>query len=324
MKRISEYSEIIERGILDLKIGRTGLETLYEPIRYGLEAGGKRLRPVMVLMAAEAFGGEEAVPKALDAAIGYEIFHNFTLLHDDVMDDSPLRRGRPSVRAKWDDNAAILSGDTMLTLATERVAMVDDKILRPILDIFNRMAIEVYEGQRLDMDFESRTKVSQDEYLDMIALKTGALLGAALETGALIGGASEKDAELMYEFGLRLGIAFQMEDDWLDTFGDAGTFGKPIGGDIRNGKKTYLMVSAAGHDDADREALSEAMGLQDLDLRVKAATRIMERMGIRETVRKDIESMTSKAMGALKASSLGEEQKEAFRKLADKLASRKK
>lgn len=324
MKRISEYSSIVEEQVRALSLPGGALETLYAPVKYGLEAGGKRLRPVMVLMAAEAFGGPEAMTRALDAALGYEIFHNFTLLHDDVMDRSPLRRGRPSVPAKWDDNTAILSGDTMLTIATEKVAMVPDSILRPVLDTFNRMAIEVYEGQRLDMDFESRSAVSPEEYTSMIAKKTGALMGAALKTGALIGGASPEDAALMYDFGLRLGVAFQMEDDWLDTFGDAETFGKPIGGDIRNRKQTYLMVTALSHADSDSEALRAAMALDNLDLRVKTATRIMERMGLPESVKADIATCTSQAMTALKASSLSDDRKRPFHALVEKLASRKK
>lgn len=324
MKRISEYTNIVEEAIRGLELPGGNLAGLYEPISYGLEAGGKRLRPVMVLMGAEAFGGPEALAKALTPAVGYETFHNFTLLHDDVMDHSDLRRGRPSVAARWGENAAILSGDTMLTLATQKVSEVSDALLREVLGVFNRMAIEVYEGQQLDMDFENRPGVSVAEYTEMIGKKTGALMGAALKTGALIGGASPEDAERMYEFGFRLGIAFQMEDDWLDTFGDADTFGKPIGGDIRNNKKTYLMVTAMSRCDGDSQALSAAMALENLDLRVKTATRIMERMGLKESVRKDIASCTSKAMSALKGSSLGDAQKEAFRKLVDKLSTRKK
>lgn len=324
MKRISEYSAIVEEAVRALNLPGAPLDSLYNPVKYGLEAGGKRLRPVMLLMGAEAFGGEDALSKSVDAAVGYEIFHNFTLLHDDVMDNSDLRRGRASVRAKWDDNTAILSGDTMLTLATQKVALVEDSLLRRVLDTFNDMALAVYEGQRLDMDFENLPEVSVSEYLNMISLKTGALMGAALKTGALIGGASDKDAELMYEFGNTLGIAFQMEDDWLDTFGDADTFGKPIGGDIRNLKKTYLVVSALQQAPNDAEAFRNAFALPNAELRVKTVTRIMQHMKLDQKVRADIAAYTSKAMAALKASSLAEPQKEAFRNLVDKLASRKK
>lgn len=297
---------------------------LYAPIAYGMEAGGKRLRPVMLLMAAEAFGGGEAMERAVAPAVGYELFHNFTLLHDDVMDNSELRRGRKSVMAKWDTNTAILSGDTMLTLATEKVAEVPDALMRPLLGIFNRMAIDVYEGQRMDMDFETRRDVTPEEYTRMISLKTGALMGAALQTGALLGGASEEDARHMHDFGMQLGVAFQMEDDWLDTFGDPETFGKPIGGDILNNKQTYLLVSALKGVGPDREALLTAVSLPPSDTKVKAVTRLYQHMGVKESARRDINSCTSRAMAALKATSLGDAQKEAFRRLVDKLASRKK
>lgn len=323
MKRISDYSLAIEQAIKELAYPSENLPTLYEPIAYGLAAGGKRLRPVMVMMAAEAFGGEEAARKSLNVAVGYETFHNFTLLHDDVMDHSDLRRGRPSVHAKWDENTAILSGDTMLTLATELISDVEESNLRETLTTFNHMAIEVYEGQRLDMDFEERDEVAISEYLTMVGKKTGALIAAALKTGAIIGGASAEDAENMYVFGMELGIAFQMEDDWLDTFGDAATFGKPIGGDIRNNKKTYLMAKAYERTDEESNALRSAMKIDNLELRVKTATRLLEKMGIKEEVRRDIAATSSKAMTALKRTSLGEEQKDAFRHLAEKLATRK-
>ncbi len=324
MKRISEYSSIIEEGVRALEFKGGELDTLYVPIKYGLEAGGKRLRPVMMLMAAEAFGGEAAPEAAIRPAIGYEMFHNFTLLHDDVMDNSELRRGRPSVMAKWDANTAILSGDTMLTLATKMVSEVPDPLLRKVLDTFNNMALEVYEGQRLDMDFEAMEEVSAEQYTEMIAKKTGALMGAALKTGALIGGASEKDADLMYDFGMMLGLAFQMEDDWLDTFGDPDTFGKPIGGDIRNRKKTFLVIKALQQSEQDREAFRAGFALENPELRVKTVTRIWQHIGLPAIVRADIAACTSKAMGALKATTLGEPQKDAFRKLVEKLASRKK
>lgn len=323
MERVSDYSAIIEGELRKLELPTGKLSLLYEPISYALAAGGKRLRPVMVLMAAEAFGGAEVRERAMRPALGYEMFHNFTLLHDDVMDNSDTRRGRPSVHAKWDANTAILSGDTMLTLATQMVSEVEDSILRQVLDTFNSMAIEVYEGQRLDMDFEKLQEVTMPEYSEMIAKKTGALMGAALKTGALIGGATEKDAQALYDFGLTLGLAFQMEDDWLDTFGDQLTFGKPIGGDIRNNKKTFLMVKALERQDEDSKALRAALALDSSDLKVKTVTRILQRMGINDAVRKDISSTTSKALHSLKKTSMGEEGKEAFRKLVEKLASRK-
>lgn len=315
---------MVEEALRGLKLPGDKLEGLYGPVSYGLEAGGKRLRPVMVLMAAEAFGGSEAVEKALPAALGYEMFHNFTLLHDDVMDRSDLRRGRESVRKRWDDNTAILSGDTMLTLATQEVSKVADDILRQVLAVFNRMALEVYEGQRLDMDFEQGAEASLADYLEMIGKKTGALMEGALETGALIGGASEKEARLLGEFGRNLGVAFQIEDDWLDTFGDAATFGKPIGGDIRNRKQTYLVVSALSAGTEDSAALRSALAIEQPEIRVRTVTRIFERMGLKEKVRADAARLTASAMHALKQTSLPEPAKEAFRALAEKLTSRKK
>ncbi len=298
------------------------LEGLYGPVKYGMEAGGKRLRPVMVLMGAEAFGADPQ--KALEPAVGVELFHNFTLLHDDVMDNSALRRGRPSVHARWDANTAILSGDTMLTLATEYVTRVEDPILRRVLSAFDRMALDVYEGQRLDMDFEKGEAVTIDEYIEMIKLKTGALLGFAVMLGALIGGASEEDARKMYEFGMMLGVAFQIEDDWLDTFGDPSTFGKPIGNDIRQNKQTYLLVSGLQSGRPDVEALRVAMAMPASDTKVRTVTRIYEKLGLKESAHAAVADYASRAMTALKGAGLGEPQKEAFRRLVEKLAGRRK
>lgn len=322
MRRISDYSLMADEAIRDSHPGAGNPESLYNPIAYAIEAGGKRLRPVLMLMAAEAFGGDPE--KALDPAVGIELFHNFTLLHDDVMDNSDTRRGRPSVMARWNVNTAILSGDTMLTLATRMISKVEDSILRPVLDRFNRMAIEVYEGQQLDMDFESMKEVSPEAYIEMIQKKTGALLGCAAAIGAIIGGASEKDAEAMYNFGMMLGVAFQIEDDRLDTFGDPAVFGKPIGGDIRNNKQTFLMVTALAKGDEDTEALRAVIALDPSDTKVMAATRIYERMGMPEICAKAVAHYSSAAMTALKKTSLTPDKKEAFKGLIEKLTGRKK
>lgn len=322
MKRFSDYSAHIEKVLRDLTLPGGALAGLYEPISYSLTAGGKRLRPSLTLMAADAFG--DAAEKAEKAAVGLEMFHNFTLLHDDVMDNSDLRRGRPSVHAKWDVNTAILSGDTMLTLATQCVADVDDAVLRPVLDAFNLMALRVYEGQRLDMDFERADKVELADYIRMITDKTGALLGAAARIGALIGGASDRDAAYMAEYGVMLGIAFQIQDDWLDVFGDSTTFGKPIGGDINNNKKSFLLLTALETGTPDAEALREAMRLPAGDTKIKIVTRLYERLGMSEQCRKAISMYSSKALAALKATSLSDEAREPFRVLVDKLTGRKK
>lgn len=322
MKKFSDYSAHIEKTLRDLSFPGGSLAGLYEPVSYSLSAGGKRLRPSLTLMAADAFGG--AASEAESAATGLEMFHNFTLLHDDVMDDSDMRRGRPSVHARWDVNTAILSGDTMLTLATQCVSQVDDSILRRVLDTFNEMALRVYEGQRLDMDFETSDNVEIADYIRMISDKTGALLGAAARIGALIGGASDADASRMAEYGVMLGLAFQIQDDWLDVFGDSMTFGKPIGGDINNNKKSFLLLTALATGTPDVEALREAMKLPSGPTKVKIVTRIYERLDMTRHCREAIASYSAKALAALKATSLTEEAREPFRLLVDKLTGRKK
>ncbi len=322
MMTTSEYTSEVEKVIKDLALGHRTPEALYQPIEYALSAGGKRLRPVLTLMACQAFGGGY-VP-ALKAAAGIEMFHNFTLLHDDVMDKSDTRRGRASVYARFGTDTAILSGDTMLTLATQLISEVPDEQLRSVLDVFNAMAIEVYEGQQLDLSFEHRADITLDEYIKMISQKTGALLGASLKIGAIIGGASERDADYMYQFGMMLGLAFQIQDDWLDTFGEASTFGKPIGGDIANCKKTYLYVTAMNRGGNDSQLFATAMALEQPELRVKTVTRLLEKMGISEECRKAVASYSSKALSALKHTTLNDEAKDALRKVAEKLIGRKK
>lgn len=322
MKKFSDYSAHVEKVLRDLTLPGGNLSGLYEPITYSLTAGGKRLRPSLVLMTAEAFGGQ--AEDAVSAATGLEMFHNFTLLHDDVMDHSDLRRGRPTVHSKWDINTAILSGDTMLTLATQCVSKVADEILRPVLDAFNEMALRVYEGQRLDMDFETSDNVELADYMRMISDKTGALLGAAARIGALIGGASGSDASHMAEYGNMLGLAFQIQDDWLDVFGDSTTFGKPIGGDINNNKKSFLLLTALATGTPDAKALGEAMKLPAGETKVKIVTRLYERLDMTKHCREAINQYSARAMAALKATSLSDEAREPFRLLVDKLTGRKK
>ncbi|MCH5228500.1 MAG: polyprenyl synthetase family protein [Muribaculaceae bacterium] len=322
MKTIDEYRIEIETAIRNLKLPEGKLDNLYNPIRYALSAGGKRIRPVLTLMAADAFG--QKAPEAVMPAVGLETFHNFTLLHDDVMDKSEMRRGRLTVHKKFNENTAILSGDTMLTLASQYVSQVPDNLLRVVIDAFNEMAINVYEGQQLDMDFEQQSQIALTDYIEMIQKKTGALLGTCTMIGALIGGASEKDAQKMYEFGLQTGVAFQIQDDWLDTFGDYTTFGKSIGGDINNGKKTYLYVAAFEQDSQTAKALREAYEIPAGDVRVKTVTRIYEKLGINEATKKAVNHYSSLALKALNSTSLDDEKKEVFRKLAEKLIGRKK
>lgn len=322
MKRLSDYSALVEQKIKEISYPSQELDALYLPIAYGMSAGGKRLRPALTLLAAEAFGAEYS--QAISQAVGLEMFHNFTLLHDDVMDNSEIRRGRPSVFAKWGVNAAILSGDTMLTLATQYMMDCDNDKLRTVLNEFNQMAIKVYEGQQLDIDFEERDNVSVDEYIRMIKDKTGALLGCAAKIGAIIGGASAEDAEAMYRYGLMLGVAFQIQDDWLDVYGDPASFGKPVGGDINNNKKTLLMLTALNQSGAESAALREAMKLPAGPLKVQTVTRLYDRMNISELCRKEINAYSSAAMSAIKNVHIPEENKAPFIELLNKLSGRKK
>lgn len=322
MKRISDYALLAEEEIRHIEYKEDETASLYEPIRYAMSAGGKRLRPVLTLMAADAFCGDYEV--AIKAAAGIEMFHNFTLLHDDVMDHSDVRRGRPTVHVKWNENAAILSGDTMLTLASQLMMNVPDVVLRPVIDAFNAMAIDVYEGQQLDVDFEQCDMIPMESYLRMIGLKTGALLGTAARIGALIAGASAEQASEMYQFGMMLGIAFQIEDDYLDTFGDAATFGKPIGGDILNDKKTFLAVSALNRNDKDAEAYRIAVKLPAGETKIRTVTHIFEKMNLPEECRKAVSHYTALALDALKRSGLDEEKREPFIRMVEKLTGRKK
>ena len=215
---------------------------LYSPVNYILSIGGKRMRPILTLMATDLFGGDSK--DSLHAAMAVEVFHNFTLLHDDIMDDAPLRRGKQTVHEKWDVNTAILSGDVMMIKAYGFLMEYKGEVYRAVMEVFNQTAIEVCEGQQMDVDFETRSDVSLEEYVEMIKLKTSVLVACALKMGAVIAGASDKDADLIYDFGLNLGLAFQLQDDYLDAFGNPETFGKQVGGDIIENKKTYLYIIA--------------------------------------------------------------------------------
>ena len=230
---------------------------LYDPIVYILNLGGKRVRPVLVLMAAEIFGGD--YKKALDAALAIEVFHNFSLVHDDIMDAAPLRRGKQTVHERWDINTAILSGDAMLIRAYHLFENYPGETFRQLAELFSKTAIEVCEGQQYDIDFETRDKVSIEEYLKMIEYKTAVLVGASLKMGAIVANASEENCNRIYEFGRLLGIAFQLQDDYLDAFGDPDSFGKQVGGDIIENKKTFLYLTSL-----QEAASNEAIQLEHL------------------------------------------------------------
>ena len=241
MRSFSELHDIIEKELSDLYYPSTP-KNLYDPIKYILNIGGKRIRPILMLLSHQLFS--EDIEKSLKAALGIEVFHNFTLLHDDIMDEAPLRRGLQTVHEKWDNNTAILSGDAMLVQSYRLVSDVELSKLRDVFDVFNKAAKEVCEGQQWDMDFEERENVSINEYLKMIEYKTSVLLASSLKIGAINGGATKQDADNIYEFGKNMGIAFQLKDDFLDTFGNSATFGKQIGNDIISNKKTYLYLKA--------------------------------------------------------------------------------
>src|ERR1700712_3291104 len=241
MKKLTDLQAIISNEVKQLNFPEYPA-ALYEPIKYILSLGGKRMRPALLLMACDLFGGD--LKKAISPALAIEVFHNFTLMHDDIMDNAPLRRGKITVHERWNPNVGILSGDVMLIEGYKLMMQVDDHLLRPILNIFNETAVGVCEGQQIDMEFETRNDVAIDEYITMIRLKTAVVLGGALKIGAIIGGAGVNDAALIHTFGEQLGIAFQLQDDILDVYGNPEKFGKQVAGDILANKKTFLLIKA--------------------------------------------------------------------------------
>jgi len=241
MLKFEEIQNIVNNEIAKLDFKSEPVE-LYQPISYALSGNGKRLRPCLALLSCNLFNND--IRNAIKPAIGVEMFHNFTLLHDDIMDKADIRRNKPTVHKKWNENVAILSGDAMLIKTYELFFELKPNILAKVIEVFNKAALQVCEGQQYDMNFETKIDVTTDEYIKMITLKTAVLLAASLKIGAIIGGATLKDANLLYNYGINLGIAFQLQDDYLDVYGDVKTFGKKIGGDIVSNKKTYLLISA--------------------------------------------------------------------------------
>ncbi len=297
---------------------------LYEPVDYILSLGGKRMRPVFLLMGTNLFN--DHIENALPAAFAVEVFHNFTLLHDDIMDEAPLRRGKTTVHTKYDINTGILSGDVMLIYAYKYLSNINDKSLLPILfDIFNKTAIGVCEGQQYDMNFENRDDVQIEEYLKMIELKTAILVAGGLEIGALIGGASSEDARHLANFGKNIGIAFQLQDDILDTFGDPEKFGKKVGGDIAQNKKTYLILKA--YEVADKETkqrLKNILEDKNIDetLKIADVTQILKLLNIQELAKNLKQEYLNKAFEHLDAIKESEERKTPLRQLAAALMGR--
>ncbi len=300
---------------------------LYAPIRYVLSMGGKRIRPVLMLMAYNLY--KEEVEAVVSQALAIEIYHNYTLLHDDLMDRADMRRGMATVHRKWNVNAAILSGDSMLVMAYRYMQQgCPAEHLGNIMALFTETALEIGEGQQYDMDFETRTEVSEDEYIEMIRLKTSVLLACSLKIGAWLGDAPRRDAELLYHFGENLGLAFQLQDDYLDVYGDPAVFGKKIGGDILCNKKTYMLISALGHAmPADRERLERWIekkeGTYDPEEKIAAETELYDKIGVRTLCDEKIRFYFERARGILDKVDLPEERKEPLWEMARSLSGRK-
>lgn len=314
----TQLQEILEKAIPQIAYPHHPAN-LYEPIRYIMSLGGKRIRPVMVLMATELFTTD--INKALDVALAIETFHNFTLVHDDIMDNAPLRRGKQTVHEKWGINNAILSGDVMMVESNKHLSKVDVNVLKPVLDTFNTTAQGVCEGQQLDMEFEQRDDVTIEEYIEMIRLKTAVLLGGAMKLGAIVGGASTADADLLYTFGENLGVAFQLQDDILDVYGNPEKFGKQVGGDIIANKKTFLHLKtlALAHDD---EAESLTSITTNQEEKIDQVTHLYNKYEIRNLATAEMDKYLARANQALEILAVAEEKKENFRTLVQQILDR--
>lgn len=318
MQISDNLSERVNAAIATLEYPAVTPE-LFAPIKYTLEEGGKRLRPRLLLASYIACGGK-SVEEVLPQALGLEMFHNFTLLHDDVMDNADIRRGRPTVHRKWGVDTAILSGDTMLTMATQLVARCPDEKLREVLRLFNDTAMEIYEGQQMDMEFERTDNVAVSDYLEMIRLKTSVLLGCACRMGAYLAGASEEDCGRFYDYGIDLGLAFQLRDDWLDTFGDPLEFGKEIGGDIVNNKKTWLLITAM-EESTDELSAILAEDLEDRE-RIRQVVRVYDSLGLSDRCCRLVNSYVERAVACLDKVDMTPEARDFFVSLAKKSATR--
>lgn len=288
---------------------------LYDPIKYSLEEGGKRLRPLLTLATCDVLGGDIEVAK--NQAIGVEMFHNFTLLHDDVMDKADVRRGKPTVHRKWNEATAILSGDAMLTLASQYMAKGDVTKIWDVLSLFNTTAMEVYQGQQYDMDFERRLDVSVDEYIEMIRLKTSVLLGCACKLGAIMAGAFDSERNAFYKYGEKLGLAFQLQDDYLDTYGDPSVFGKKIGGDIINDKKTWLLISAIAEDNTGE--IKSMIGVDiDHEKKIERFRYVYDKLNLATRCQDLMKKYSQEAIDALKTIGLSDSDMNFFKELAQK------
>lgn len=322
MKTPEELHQIIAKKVAGF-CEKNGEGTLFQPINYIMQLGGKRMRPILSLMAANLFTDE--LEEAIYPALAIEVFHNFTLMHDDIMDNSPIRRGQPTVHQKWDNNAAILSGDTMLVQSYQLLIKTNPDKLIDIIRLFNTTAIEVCEGQQMDMEFEKRSIVSVEEYLEMIRLKTSVLVGGAMQIGAIIGNADEASQKTLYTFGESLGIAFQLHDDYLDIFGQKENTGKQNGGDIIADKKTFLLIRAfekAGNEE--KAILEKYIGNKNHSdtEKVDAIKNIYKKLGLKEELLSLAKSYFEKAMSALNQLHVAEDRKEPLKKIAAALQTR--
>lgn len=319
MKSIEYIHELV---LNEIKVQNETLEPkeLYEPIWYTLRSGGKRLRPILVLQGCQLFNDD--IEKALKPALGIELFHNFTLLHDDIMDKAFMRRNQPTVHTKWDINRAILSGDAMAIQANIFIASCEPELLPDVLSVFNTTALQVCEGQQYDLNFELMEEVTVEEYMNMIKLKTAVLLAGSLKIGSIIGGASREQAEMVYDFGFDMGMAFQLQDDYLDTFGSPETFGKNIGGDILSNKKTFLLIMAKQRaNDAQLEELNNWYAEEDHSNKEKigAVQKIFRDLEIDRLTREEVIKFSNKALKTLELIETSTERKEELRNFTNKL-----
>ena len=299
-------------------------ESLYNPVRYVLEQGGKRIRPILMMLAYELY--KDHPEDIILPAVGLETYHNYTLLHDDLMDNADMRRGNQTVHKKWDANTAILSGDSMLVLAYRCMQQVSDNKLRPVLETFTETALQVGEGQQYDMDFEKRNDVSEEEYIEMIRLKTSVLLACALKMGALLADAPKEDTDNLYKFGEQMGLAFQLQDDYLDVYGDPKVFGKAVGGDITSNKKTYMLINAFNRANAhQREELIRWTTAKEFDKQEKilAVTQLYNEMNIDRLAQEKIACFFEQSRGYLDAVQVPEERKAHLREFAGRMMKRK-
>ena len=323
MHPISQYQEFFISYLKSQTIKKEPA-TLYEPIEYILGLGGKRMRPVLTLMAAEVFDAD--YKKALPAAMAVEVFHNFSLVHDDIMDDAPLRRGKVTVHEKWNINTGILSGDAMLILAYQYFEQYEPAVFRDLAKLFSKTALEVCEGQQWDVDFEERNDVAIPQYLKMIEYKTAVLVAAAMKMGAIIAKTTEKEADLIYDFGLNLGLAFQLQDDYLDAFGDPETFGKQVGGDIIENKKTYLYLKALEFSSKEKSVELQqlfSLQLEENSAKIETAKAIFDDSGASKATQEAIEKYTFKAFETLEKMDLNAEKKSILRAFGENLMGRK-